>query len=53
MRYIRGVLFLSSALLIGSSQFLNAQPSDQQTVVPFKAEIVGGELRDGPSIDEA
>lgn len=43
MRYIRGVLFLSSALVIGSSQFLSAQPSDQQTVVPFKAEIVEAE----------
>ena len=45
MRSIIGVLFLTAALVIGTSQHLDARASDLATVVPSKAEIVGGEAK--------
>lgn len=46
MRSLMGVLYMTSALVIGSSQHLNAKTSDPQAAVPFKAEVAQGEGRD-------
>lgn len=39
MRFFVAVLLLSSALVLGNSQLLNAKTSDPETIVPFKADI--------------
>ena len=46
MRFLTWMFFLTSVLIIGTSQHLDAKTNDPQAVVSFKAEVADGEGKD-------